>query len=114
MQNKARWTSDCYERRKRGAPELSFRDYLVQQNKSALHALNWKRKDVYARLVRSSGEAFLWGQYVRSSVYLVAAGLARPLVLMTRAAALLGNVARTRAGALRPPNGATAARTPDS
>ncbi len=98
MQDKARWTRDCYERRRQGLPELPFDNYVKRQNKSLLHAFNWKRKDIHTLLVRNAGEAFLWGRYLHSAAYLAAAGLARPVPLMARALALFRNATRAAAG----------------
>jgi glycosyltransferase involved in cell wall biosynthesis len=84
MQLKMRWIKDCLVRRRSGAPERSLGEYLA--SRTWMERINDLRSDYAAMCYKKAGFAYSRRQFARLVLFLGAAGLLSPKLIVQKIA----------------------------
>jgi glycosyltransferase involved in cell wall biosynthesis len=84
MQDKMRWIKDCLRRRRAGAPEQSFADFLV--SRTAWQRFSDRRADAAAGFYKKAGFAYASRNYPGLAWYLLLTFLTSPKLLRQKVA----------------------------
>jgi glycosyltransferase involved in cell wall biosynthesis len=84
MQNKARWTRDSYERRRRAIPEQTFDEFLMNTPEDRWLRLRQRCKDLGKLHMRVAGQNYLDGHYFGAAAHLAGAVALNPRDIVSR------------------------------
>jgi glycosyltransferase involved in cell wall biosynthesis len=84
MQTKTRWTADSYYRRMRAEPELTFEQFVRQEDRSRWTRFSHDRSEAAKWNMRTAGQFYLDGRYAVAARRLSAACLLDPADMVKR------------------------------
>jgi glycosyltransferase involved in cell wall biosynthesis len=96
MQEKTRWTANSYGRRLQGLPELTFEQFKAVQSNDRWSRLRRYRLDASKLHMRTAGQSYLDGRYLRAATRLSAAIVLNPADIIKRLERLFRSFAFVR------------------